>query len=71
MENKPDNREDNVERIQENIDCTIRNIREGEELIEETDNSQIKEQIEAKNERREQALDAMRAEIKDEADFSE
>jgi len=61
MDNKPnpDDRRDNVDRIQENIDCTIRNINLGEEMIEQTDNPKTKQEIEAKNERREQALEGM------------
>ncbi len=67
----PDNREDNVERIQENIDMTIRKIELADEMIEKTDNPQTKEELRAKNERREQALDGLRKEIKDEADARE
>lgn len=65
---KPDDRSDNVERIQHNINSTIRNIEAAEELTAETDSKKTKEELAAKNERRERALDGMRREIKDEAD---
>lgn len=68
MRNNPDDRSDNVERIQEHIDMTIRNMEEAEEMIEKTDNPKTKEELAAKNERRRQALAGMRHEIKDEAD---
>lgn len=67
MHRNPDDRSDNVERIQENIDSTVRNMEEAEEMIEETDNPQTREELRAKNERRERALEGMRKEIKDEA----
>lgn len=65
---KPDDRSDNVERIQRNIDHTIRNIEASEELISETDDEKAKKDLKAKNERRERALEGMRREIKDEAE---
>lgn len=67
MKNKPDDRRDNVDRIQNNIDNTIKNIRLSEEAISETDNPKVKVELEEKNARREASLDSMRAEIKDEA----
>lgn len=67
MKNKPDDRTDNVDRIQNNINNTIENIRLSEEAISETDNPKVKVELEEKNARREAALDSMRAEIKDEA----
>jgi small acid-soluble spore protein (thioredoxin-like protein) len=70
MKPNPDDRKDNVERIQRNIDMTIHNIEAAEEMIGETDNPKTKEELRAKNERREQALKGFRKEIKDEADAS-
>ncbi len=67
MKSNPDDRTDNVERIQNNIDDTIENIRLSEEAIDESDNPKAKEEIKAKNERREAALDSFRSEIKDES----
>lgn len=68
MKSKPDDRRDNVDRIQENIDNTIRNMNLADEVIEETDDEKIRKDLSAKNERREEALDSMRKEIKDEAE---
>jgi len=63
----PDDRRDNVERIQESIDSTVRKMELADEMIAETDNPQTKEELRAKNDRREQALEGLRKEIKDEA----
>jgi small acid-soluble spore protein (thioredoxin-like protein) len=67
MKNKPDDRRDNVDRIQENITDTIQNIHLAEEEIEKASDEKYKRALEAKNDRREEALDTMRVEIKDEA----
>jgi len=71
MKPNPDDRKDNVDRIQRNIDMTLHNIEAAEEMIDETDNPKTKEELRAKNERREQALKGFRKEIKDEADARE
>ena len=68
MNPHPDDRRDNVDRIQHNIDMTIRNMQLADEVIEETDDPKLKEELQAKNERRRQALDGMRHEIRDEAE---
>jgi len=67
MKPKPDDRGDNVQRIQHNIDCTLRNMEMADELIEKTSDPKAKEALKDKNARRDHALDAMRGEIKDEA----
>lgn len=67
MKNKPDDRRDNVDRIQHNISNTIENIHSADEMIEETDDENTKKALSEKNQRRESALDSMREEIKDEA----
>lgn len=67
MENKPDDRRDNVDRIQHNLSNTIQNIHRAEEMISKTDDERMKETLTEKNERRAEALNAMRTEIKDEA----
>jgi small acid-soluble spore protein (thioredoxin-like protein) len=67
MRNKPDDRSDNVDRIQHNISNTIENIRLAEEVIEETDDEKMRRDLEEKNDRRQEALSAMRKEIRDEA----
>lgn len=67
MRNKPDDRSDNVEKIQQHIDDTIENIEEAEEMIALSDNPKTVKDLKAKNKRREAALDSMRSEIRDEA----
>jgi small acid-soluble spore protein (thioredoxin-like protein) len=67
MRNKPDDRRDNVDRIQHNISNTIENIELAEEAIEMASDPKTKEALKAKNERREEALNSMRTEIRDEA----
>ena len=69
MKRNPDNREDNVEHIQNNIDATIRNIHLADEMIEKTSDEKMKEELSEKNKRREMALHGMGREIKDEADY--
>lgn len=64
---KPDDRSDNVEKIQHNINHTIQNMELAEEMIEITDNPKTKKDLKEKNERRRDALNGMRAEIRDEA----
>ncbi|MEG1001856.1 small acid-soluble spore protein Tlp [Clostridium sp.] len=67
MKNKPDDRRDNVDRIQNNISNTIENIHLAEEMIEVTDDEKMKETLKEKNNRRSEALNGMRKEIKEEA----
>lgn len=64
---KPDDRSNNVDRIQFNIDHTIRNMEAADELIEKTDDRKMKEDLEEKNDKRRDALQGMREEIRDEA----
>ncbi|MDP4108674.1 MAG: small acid-soluble spore protein Tlp [Bacillota bacterium] len=71
MKHNPDNRSDNVEKIQEHIDDTVKNIRLADEMIEKTSDRNAKRDLQDKNERRERALEGMRHEIKDEADYQE
>lgn len=67
MKAKPDDRSDNVENIQKNINHTIENMRKADEVIEGTSDNAMRQNLEEKNERREQALKGMRSEIRDEA----
>jgi len=67
MKNKPDDRKDNVDRIQCNINNTIKNCELADEIIEKTDDEKTKKDLTSKNERREESLQNMRKEIKDEA----
>lgn len=63
----PDDRRDNVEKIEYNIGKTIQNMKRAEEMIEITDDEQMKEDLIEKNERRREALKGMRQEIREEA----
>ena len=64
---KPDDRRDNVEKIQNNIDNTIKNYRETERMIVITDDEKSVKDLREKNERRKQSLEGMKSEIQDEA----
>lgn len=67
MRNKPDDRTNNVDRIQNHINNNIKNIRLAEEMIEKTDDENAKKSLIEKNKRRKDSLSAMKSEIKDEA----
>lgn len=67
MKINPDNRRDNVENIQYNINKTIKNCELADEMIAITDDEKTKKTLSQKNERRENALNSMVKEIKDEA----
>lgn len=64
---KPDDRRDNVEKIQYNINHTISNYRETKDMIQATDDEKMKEELIEKNKRRLESIKGMREEIKDEA----
>jgi small acid-soluble spore protein (thioredoxin-like protein) len=64
---KPDDRSDNVEKLQEMITNTIENMEEAEESMAFTDSDEQLQQIEAKNERRRESLESFRSEVRDEA----
>ncbi len=64
---KPDDRSNNVERLETMVQNTIENMNEAEETMRLTDNDEERQRIAAKNERRNESIDAMRAEIKDES----
>lgn len=63
---KPDDRSDNVEKLQDMVQNTIENIEESQEALQFASPSE-REKIEAKNKRREESIHGMREEIKDEA----
>ncbi|HLR21663.1 MAG TPA: small acid-soluble spore protein Tlp [Tissierellaceae bacterium] len=63
----PDDRRDNVDRIQFNIDNTIKNYRETEDMIAATDDEKTRKELIEKNKRRKESLQGMKEEIKDEA----
>ena len=71
MKAKPDDRRDNVKKIQRNINRTIQNMEAAEEMIDDTSDPKMKQALIDKNVRRRAGLDSMRNEIKDEADFQE
>lgn len=62
---KPDDRSNNVERIREIVQNTEENLHEAEISMEFADPAQRAE-ISAKNARREQSIEALKDEIKDE-----
>jgi small acid-soluble spore protein (thioredoxin-like protein) len=63
----PDDRSDNVEKLQAMIQNTEDNIEAAEESLAFTDSETQRQQIESKNERRRESIDSFRSEIKDEA----
>ncbi|SHF54083.1 small acid-soluble spore protein Tlp [Ornithinibacillus halophilus] len=62
---KPDDRSDNVEKLQNMVQNTIENVEAAHETMRFASGEE-KEQIKAKNKRREEAIDGFRQEIKDE-----
>lgn len=64
---KPDDRSDNVEKIQYSINRTIQNMELADELIAKSSDENLKQALIEKNERRRHALEGMREEIRDEA----
>lgn len=63
---KPDDRSDNVEKLQDMVQNTIENIHEAEETMR-LSNDKDQQNIQEKNERRRESIEGMREEIKDEA----
>lgn len=67
---KPDDRSDNVEKLQDMIQDTMENIRESQDYVKAHGsemNSDEKANIEAKNQRREESIEGFRSEIQDES----
>lgn len=67
---KPDDRSDNVEKLQDSIQDTIENFREGQDYLSEHADEisgDEKRQVEEKNENRLRAIEGFREEAKDEA----
>ena len=67
---KPDDRRDNESKIKAAMSATKAQMEAAEEVIKETDNPKKKADLEAKNERRAEALKGMEAEMKQEAEFN-
>ncbi|HOB08604.1 MAG: small acid-soluble spore protein Tlp [Limnochordia bacterium] len=64
---KPDDRSDNVDKLQEQVVNTIENLEEAHQTLQNEDLPEEQRQaILAKNRRREQAIAGKREEIKDE-----
>ncbi len=66
MKPKPDDRRDNARKIRKNIGNTIENIELAEDMINNIDNQKTIHDLQAKNERRKEAVEGMRQELKDE-----
>ncbi|MDI3297945.1 MAG: small acid-soluble spore protein Tlp [Bacillota bacterium] len=68
---KPDDRSDNVARLQEQIENTFENLREAQERLRADSRDLPEEQEDAirrKNQRRREAIEGFREEIRDEVD---
>jgi small acid-soluble spore protein (thioredoxin-like protein) len=63
---KPDNRTDNVEKIQDTVKNTIANMEAAEETMAFTDGREL-EALKEKNARRKESINGLREEIVDEA----
>jgi small acid-soluble spore protein (thioredoxin-like protein) len=67
---KPDNRADNEAHLQEHIDHTLANLREAKDYLDEHADEitpEEKQDIEAKNDRRKESINAFIAEKRDES----
>ncbi|WP_251550626.1 small acid-soluble spore protein Tlp [Neobacillus muris] len=67
----PDDRSDNVEKLQSMVHNTIENMEAAEESLRFTDSESQRQAIEDKNERRRESIASFRSEIKDEANDSQ
>lgn len=63
----PDDRSDNVEKLQSMIHNTIENMEAADESMRFTDSEEQRQQIDAKNERRRESIASFREEVRDEA----
>jgi len=63
---KPDDRRDNAQKIKSAVNATKQNIEAAEEMIANTDSKKTKQDLEAKNERRRQAIPGMEKEMREE-----
>ncbi|MBP3952914.1 small acid-soluble spore protein Tlp [Bacillus suaedae] len=69
---KPDNRNDNVEKLQQMKENTEHNIEAAEESVAHTEmTNEQKQMVQEKNHRRQESIEAFEAEIKDEANARE
>ncbi|MGC4378448.1 small acid-soluble spore protein Tlp [Fictibacillus sp. Mic-4] len=63
---KPDDRSNNVERLQQMVENTKENIEAANESLENTMSAEQQEQIREKNKRREESIQSFQNEIEDE-----
>lgn len=68
---KPDNRRDNVDKLQEQVVNTIENLEEAHETLRMDPPEDQKEAIRAKNRRRRHSIAGKREEIRDEYEFQQ
>jgi len=68
---KPDNREDNAQRIRRNIETTQKNIEDAEHEIEITADPHYKKQLQDKNQRRAAIIPDLFWEMKEEEAYQE
>jgi len=68
---KPDNREDNAQRIRRNIETTRRNMEIADHEIETTTDPHYKKQLQEKNQRRAITIPDLFWEMKEEEAFQE
>ncbi|OIJ18983.1 small acid-soluble spore protein Tlp [Anaerobacillus alkalidiazotrophicus] len=64
---KPDNRSNNVERLEQMVNNTIENLEEAHKTLQNEDlKPEEREAIQSKNARREQSIEGFKSEIDDE-----
>jgi small acid-soluble spore protein (thioredoxin-like protein) len=71
---KPDNRADNAERIEDTIQHTLQNVHQTEDFVKANSEHLTDEEVsflKEKNERRAAAVDSLRSELKEEANYQQ
>jgi len=71
---KPDDRSDNASKLEEAVQNTIENLEESEHYLDEHSvelSPEESETLNAKNDKRREAITSLRSEIKDETDYAE
>lgn len=63
----PDDRSDNVQKLQENINNTLKNINLANDVISKSNDPAEVQNMKERNAKREEALEALRSEIREEA----
>ncbi|MDO5516002.1 MAG: small acid-soluble spore protein Tlp [Clostridium sp.] len=67
MSPNPDDRSDNVQKLQENINNTLKNINLANDVIAKSNDPSEVQNMKERNAKREEALESMRSEIREEA----